>query len=58
METIEAAVDAEGLIRGALDYLARRIRLRRVILSDPMPAARRIRGVMSTWPWYRRISRG
>jgi predicted nucleotidyltransferase len=32
VETIEAAVDAKGLIRQALDYLARRIRLQRVIL--------------------------
>lgn len=32
MEAIEAAVDTERLIRGTLDYLARRIRLQQVIL--------------------------
>ena len=32
METVEAAVDTERLIRGTLDYLARRIRLQQVIL--------------------------
>jgi predicted nucleotidyltransferase len=32
VETIEAAADTEGLIRRALDYLARRIRLQEVIL--------------------------